>query len=254
MLVHIRRGQGPARPQRAAQPQTTRRPARVLALDEAGHLCVSRRGGRPPRGCARLRQDRLARLPRGRSSAPASPSACIRTPCGTVTPPTCWKPAPISPASRNCSATPTSATPPSICILSRKHSELRRQPARRASRLLVRHRARQGEASQEMNPPPIEVADIVRASRRRLRRKEPALAALVALSRCCAPSRVAALPPSAAIAISAPGCGHQASSYNSCRNRHCPEVPGGRPRQMGRQAANRGAAHGLLPRGLHSAA
>ena len=48
--------------------------------------------------------------------------------------------------------------------LSRQASDVRRQPARRNSRLVFDHGARQGQASQEMNRPPVEVADIIRAA------------------------------------------------------------------------------------------
>jgi hypothetical protein len=73
-----------------------------------------------------------------------------------------------------------------------------------------------------MTPPPIEVADIVRAcgagflekSRRWLHWSH--LKTLNAIARC----RTAAL---GGHRDKCPKCGHRAASYNSCRNRHCPK-------------------------------
>lgn len=73
-----------------------------------------------------------------------------------------------------------------------------------------------------MNRPPLEMADIVRAQGRRfIENNRPWLhwihqKVLLALLRC----RTAAL---GGHRDQCPGCGYQAISYNSCRNRHCPK-------------------------------
>lgn len=73
-----------------------------------------------------------------------------------------------------------------------------------------------------MNRPPLEVADIVRAQGRRFIENNRRwihwihLKVLLALVRC----RTAAL---GGHRDQCPGCGYQAISYNSCRNRHCPK-------------------------------
>jgi hypothetical protein len=73
-----------------------------------------------------------------------------------------------------------------------------------------------------MSRPAVEVADILRAQGERFldryRRSFDfqQLKAFGAIPRC----RTAAL---GGHIDACPGCGHQASSYNSCRNRHCPK-------------------------------
>ena len=73
-----------------------------------------------------------------------------------------------------------------------------------------------------MSRPPLEVADIVRARGRRFVENNRRwihwihLKVLLALVRC----RTAAL---GGHRDQCPGCGYQAISYNSCRNRHCPK-------------------------------
>ena len=73
-----------------------------------------------------------------------------------------------------------------------------------------------------MNRPPVEVADIVRArgagfvEKSRLWLHWSHMKVLRAIARC----RTAAL---GGHRDQCPGCGHQAISYNSCRNRHCPK-------------------------------
>jgi hypothetical protein len=73
-----------------------------------------------------------------------------------------------------------------------------------------------------MNRPPLEVADIVRAQGRRFIENNRSWIhgihqkVLLALVRC----RTAAL---GGHRDQCPGCGYQAISYNSCRNRHCPK-------------------------------
>jgi hypothetical protein len=73
-----------------------------------------------------------------------------------------------------------------------------------------------------MNRPPVEVADIVRASSARFIEKSGRwlhwsyVKVLRAVARC----RTAAL---GGHRDQCPQCGHQAISYNSCRNRHCPK-------------------------------
>ena len=77
-----------------------------------------------------------------------------------------------------------------------------------------------------MNRPPVEVADIIRAcgagfierSRRWLHWSH--IKVLNAIARC----RTAAL---GGHRDQCPKCGHQAISYNSCRNRHCPKCQTG---------------------------
>ena len=48
-------------------------------------------------------------------------------------------------------------------------------------------------------------------------------------------------------------CGATRIAYNSCRNRHCPEVPGTGTRRMARGATSRAAAGAVLPCRLHPA-
>jgi len=73
-----------------------------------------------------------------------------------------------------------------------------------------------------MNRPPVEVADIVRATGARFLEKSGRwlhwshFKVLRAIARC----RTAAL---GGHRDQCPKCGHQAISYNSCRNRHCPK-------------------------------
>ena len=50
------------------------------------------------------------------------------------------------------------------------------------------------------------------------------------------------------------GCGHQAISYNSCRNRHCPKCQGNSRCPMAGRPFSRAVARALLPYRLHSAA
>ena len=74
-----------------------------------------------------------------------------------------------------------------------------------------------------MNRPPFEVADIIRAAGKSFIEKNRSRLTLAASRKCCAPSSAAARQRWAAIWISVLDCGHQAISYNSCRNRHCPK-------------------------------
>src|SRR5258708_14741180 len=71
-----------------------------------------------------------------------------------------------------------------------------------------------------MTRPPCEVADVVRTAGRRFREHHsltwPQLKVLEAIARC----RTAAL---GGHRDQCSNCGHQAISYNSCRNRHCPK-------------------------------
>jgi predicted Zn-ribbon and HTH transcriptional regulator len=73
-----------------------------------------------------------------------------------------------------------------------------------------------------MNAPPFEVADIIQAAGRSFIEKNRSrltwqhLRVLRAIERC----RTAAL---GGHLDQCPRCGHQAISYNSCRNRHCPK-------------------------------
>ena len=86
-----------------------------------------------------------------------------------------------------------------------------------------------------MTQPPVEVADIIRAcgagflerSRRWLHWSH--IKVLNAIARC----RTTAL---GGHRDQCPQCGHQAISYNSCRNRHCPKCQAG-ARDRGRQTA-----------------
>ena len=78
------------------------------------------------------------------------------------------------------------------------------------------------EAAKAMNQPPFEVADIIRAYGKRFIEKNrswltwPHLRVLRAIERC----RTAAL---GGHLDRCPRCGHEAISFNSCRNRHCPK-------------------------------
>src|ERR1700675_4062619 len=104
-----------------------------------------------------------------------------------------------------------------------------------------------------MPRPPVEVADIIRAagesffedSRKWLTWLH--LKVLNAILRC----RTAAL---GGHVDACSKCGHEAISFNSCRNRHCPKLPGQCPRSLARSAGERTAAHPLRPRSLHVAA
>src|ERR1035437_5572269 len=96
------------------------------------------------------------------------------------------------------------------------------QSARRNPGLVFGHCARQGQASPAMSRPPVEVADIIRAWGDRFFESNwrwlhwSHVKALNAIERC----RTAAL---GGHRDQCPQCGHQAISYNSCRNRHCPK-------------------------------
>ncbi|HXN48845.1 MAG TPA: transposase zinc-binding domain-containing protein, partial [Bryobacteraceae bacterium] len=78
------------------------------------------------------------------------------------------------------------------------------------------------EEAAEVNRPPLEVADIIRAAGRRFIEKHRSwltglhLKVLSAIERC----RTAAL---GGHRDRCARCGHQTISYNSCRNRHCPK-------------------------------
>ena len=71
-----------------------------------------------------------------------------------------------------------------------------------------------------MTRPPFEVADVIRTAGSRFREHHaltwPQCKVLEAIARC----RTAAL---GGHRDQCPNCGHQAISYNSCRNRHCPK-------------------------------
>ena len=77
-----------------------------------------------------------------------------------------------------------------------------------------------------MSRPPFEVADIIRISGDSFRQRYsasltwPQRKVLDAIARC----RTAALGGHRDACVS---CGHQAISYNSCRNRHCPKCQTG---------------------------
>ena len=104
-----------------------------------------------------------------------------------------------------------------------------------------------------MNRPPLEVADIVRCagqsfierSRKWINGQHEKV--LLAITRC----RTAAL---GGHRDQCSDCGHTAISYNSCRNRHCPRVPGQRPPALAPGAGTGVAAHQLRARRLHPAA
>src|SRR5258708_13858220 len=71
-----------------------------------------------------------------------------------------------------------------------------------------------------MTRPPFEVADVIRKAGNRFRERMPLTwpqsKVLDAITRC----RTAAL---GGHRDQCSNCGHQAISYNSCRNRHCPK-------------------------------
>ena len=68
------------------------------------------------------------------------------------------------------------------------------------------------------------------------------------------PSRAAARLRSAVIAIAASDCGHQAISYNSCRNRHCPKCQGNARLRWLAARERELLPTRLRPRRLHAAA
>ncbi len=104
-----------------------------------------------------------------------------------------------------------------------------------------------------MSRPPFEVADIIRISGDSFRQRYsasltwPQRKVLDAIARC----RTAALGGHRDACVS---CGHQAISYNSCRNRHCPERPDRCTRSVVGQATAGTAGRRLLPPGLQRAA
>ena len=104
-----------------------------------------------------------------------------------------------------------------------------------------------------MNRPTLEVADIIRAAgdsfweRHGSHLAWPHRKVLDAIVRC----RTAALGGHRDQCVR---CGHQAISYNSCRNRHCPKCQGNARAQVAGRALGRTAACALLSRRLHSAA
>ena len=96
-----------------------------------------------------------------------------------------------------------------------------------------------------MSRPPFEVADIIRISGDSFRQRYsasltwPQRKVLDAIARC----RTAALGGHRDACVS---CGHQAISYNSCRNRHCPKCQTGARDQWLAQATAGTAARRLL--------
>jgi Putative transposase/Transposase zinc-binding domain len=48
-------------------------------------------------------------------------------------------------------------------------------------------------------------------------------------------------------------CGLVRCAYNSCRNRHCPKLPGAGAQRVARRTAGRAVAGGVLPRRVHAA-
>ena len=169
-----------------------------------------------------LEQDRLARLPRGRTAcrhhqarSSAHPSTLLRdTSVGSRR-----RPPQHSETARPCRHPRYGHLSASLA----EASQSRRQPAGRNSGHLFDRSAGQGKESQKMNPPPLEVADIVRARIAGfLEKSRPWLhcshvKVLNAVVRC----RTAAL---GGHRDKCPGCGHEiAISYNSCRDRHCPK-------------------------------
>ena len=109
------------------------------------------------------------------------------------------------------------------------------------------------EAAQTaMSRPAVEVADILRAQGDRFIDQSPwlnyqQLSVLRAITRC----RTAAL---GGHIDHCSACGHQAISYNSCRNRHCPKCQA-QARQRWLAAREKELlARPLLPRRIHLAA
>ena len=113
--------QGRPRSRCSVEPEAAGDSARVLALDEAQDLSVPRHGEQLAGRCAHHGEDRLGGRGRGREAMPASRSMYLRTRCGTASPLTCWKPAPICAPSRCCSDMPSSPTPTVYLHLSRRH-------------------------------------------------------------------------------------------------------------------------------------
>ena len=104
-----------------------------------------------------------------------------------------------------------------------------------------------------MSRPTLEVADILRASGSSFRERYGSHLALQhhkvmdAIVRC----RTAAL---GGHRDQCPGCGYQAISYNSCRNRHCPKCQGNaRAKWLAARSAEL-LPRTVLPRCVHPAA
>src|SRR6516165_597383 len=104
-----------------------------------------------------------------------------------------------------------------------------------------------------MPRPPVEVADVIRTAGESFFECRPKwfswlhLKVLHAIL-CC---RTAAL---GGHTDACSRCGHEAVSFNSCRNRHCPKCQANAPRSLARSSGQRTAAHPLRPRRLHLAA
>src|SRR5580704_16555667 len=174
-------------------------------------LSVTRRSGSP------------ARTPRG---LPGSRSTSPRTPCATATRLTCLKQGWTCAPSRCSSAMLRSITPPSISTSPGgiwMRSLTRSVPSR--SQPLPRAAETGGSGRDESDRPILEVADIVRAAgnsfweRYGSRLAWPHRKVLDAIVRC----RTKALGGHLDQCVR---CGHQAISFNSCRNRHCPKCQG----------------------------
>ena len=174
-----------------------------------------------PTGPLRRRSSgRRCDLPRAR---PASTSASARTRCGTRTRRICWKPARTCARSRCCSATPISRTRRSISTC--RGATCKRRPIR-SSNCTCRRRwsspvAAPAKTARVVSRPAVEVADILHAQGDTFVEQHPWLSVqqrsvLRAIARC----RTAAL---GGHLDRCDACGHQAISYNSCRNRHCPK-------------------------------
>ena len=115
MVVHVRQGKGRRDRDVPLKPGPAGSTTRLLAMDEAEDVPVSRLGRWLAGRCTDYRQDGLVRLPESGAGCRHREAHLARIPCVTATRLTCSKPARTCARSRCCSAMPRSITPPSIC-------------------------------------------------------------------------------------------------------------------------------------------
>ena len=115
MVIHVQGGKGRKDRDVMLSPNLLEelRAALSQADPETGRVAVPRRP-LAHRRSSDHHQGRLARLPRSRQARRHPQSSFIRTPCGTASPLTCWKPAPTCAPSRFCWAIAIWKRPPSI--------------------------------------------------------------------------------------------------------------------------------------------
>src|SRR5262249_16410412 len=214
-------GQGRTRSVRAAQPHPAHHPARVLPVDAAEDVAVSRNGRRLARRQAHHAQGPLGRVRRRGPSRRLAQAllAAPRAPflCHALTGKWC-RPSDHSAPSRSRRGPAYGAVSPSLA----ETSASRRESAGRADPLGARYGAAYAAEAPAVTRPPFEVADIVRQHGDRFLETHRAWVTaqhrriLRALARC----RTAA--PGGHPRPRARG-GQPGPSYNSCRDRHCPK-------------------------------